>query len=177
MFDLFSTPQRQRLLFHLLEHEGKINLNAVARELDMSPGLVHKYVSILETEGLVKDRVIVESPMTRSLRVIKNLMFLEEKKMVRTIRKGIPSAQGIGIYGSYRDGSNEAGSDIDIWVKAESEVEESKVASLAKELSRTLKREVDIMIIAPYRLEELRDGAESLYHSLFHSIVLWGEGF
>lgn len=174
---LFSTSQRQRILFHILDRDEKINMNAIARELRVSLGLVHMYVTILKKEGLIKDGRLTDTPYVRSLKVLRNLDALEKARLVNIIRKHVTQVKGIGVMGSFGNGTNMASSDLDVWIKVDVELDEESAATLSKAISKATGREVDLLVVTPERLDGLRSTAESLYHSLYHSIVLWGDGF
>ena len=173
---LFSTPERERIMEHLLEHPSEeISMNALARKLRVSPGLVHKHVSLLRKNGLVRGRKLLDTPLVRALRVVDNLRRVEEAALPNILRKHLAAAKGFGMYGSWSNGSNSETADLDIWVKLEKEPKDSELAALRKRLEGALGVSVDVLIATPDRLEHLRAKSESLYYSLYNSILLWGE--
>jgi len=154
----------------------KINMNAISRKLSVSVGQVHKYVSILRKEKLVIADRLKDSPITRALRVLWNLDEIESTGLTGIITKELPNAKGIGIYGSWASGANMEDADIDVWIKLGKEPSDLKVAGVRKKLERALGVPVDIAIITPERLEHFMEKSDSFYFSLYHGIILWGEG-
>lgn len=176
MQPLFSTKERELILDYLLDNpDEEINMNGLARKLGVSPGQVHHYLGILEKQGLFRNRKLVDNAITRSLRVVKNLNRIKESRAVERIRKKLPRAKGIGVYGSWANGTNKWSSDLDLWVKINKDLSDLELAKLNKELSEKIGVSVEVLIATPDRMEHLRKNVESLYHSLFNSITLWGE--
>ena len=176
MQPLFSTKERELILDYLLDNPDKeINMNALARELKVSPGQVHHYLAILETKGLFKNKKLSNNPATRALRFIKNLMKLEGAKIIKTIIKKTDKPTGIGVYGSWANGSNKQNSDLDIWIKSTNDLSDLELSKLNRELSERMGVSVELLILTPKRMDHLKNKTEALYYSLFNSITLWGE--
>ena len=175
MQPLFSTKERELILDYLLDNPGEeVNMNALARKLEVSPGQVHHYLKILEGHGLFKDKRLVDNAITRALRLLKNLAEIEDFELVKTIRKKVRKAEGVGVYGSWANGSNKSSSDLDIWVKSDKDLSDLNLAKLNKELSAQVGVSVEVLVLTPERMRHLKSKAESLYHSLFNSVILWG---
>ena len=173
---MLSTKQRERLFLYLFDNsQKKININAIAREEKLSVGLVHKYVKILEGMGLIVDGWLVDNSITRMLRVVRNHMKIQDADLVNRLRKLVPRAKGIGIYGSWSDGTNRSDSDIDIWINVNKDIDDLALSRMNKDMSNIMDSPVDILVATPERMKHLRENAESLYHSIYHSLLLWGE--
>ncbi|MFH1752265.1 MAG: nucleotidyltransferase domain-containing protein [archaeon] len=173
---LFSTDEREKIMNYLLYNPSKeINLNEIARQVKVSPGQVHKYVSILRKLGIVKSNFLKESPLVNSLRLTQNLVFIEKKKIVKKLKKGIPEIKGIGVYGSWAKGTNYEDSDLDVWIKIEKTPSDKNLYELKKEIEKSSKVAVDLMALTPEKLLHLKEKSESFYFSLFDTIHLWGE--
>ncbi len=176
MQPLFSTKERELILDYLLGNPNEeINMNALARKLGVSPGQVHHYLGILEGCGLFKNKMLVDNAMTHTLRLSKNLARMGRFEVIKTIRKRVKRAVGIGVYGSWANGSNKKGSDMDIWVKSDVDLNDLDLSKLNKELSIRAGVPVEVLVLTAERMKHLKNKAESLYYSLFNSITLWGE--
>ena len=175
MQPLFSTPEREKILDGLLDNPGPLNAGAMAKALAVSRSQVYNYIGLLEGRGLFKNGKLVDNATTRSLRATKNLMAMRGAGAVSAIRKRLPKAKGIGVYGSWAKGANTPTSDVDIWVKLDRDVDDLSLARLNKELSTKIGAPVEVLAASPARMEHLRKTAESVYHSLFNSVTLWGE--
>ncbi|MBI5035829.1 hypothetical protein HZC09_00655 [Candidatus Micrarchaeota archaeon] len=174
--ELLSTEEREKILGHLLGHPAeKINMNALARTLKVSPGQVHKYVAILRKEGLAKKDGFRETPVTRALRVLFNLKKIKEAGLVETMRRRFRKATGIGVYGSWAAGTNVENADLDLWLKMQLEPGDLEIARARKEAEKRIGAPVDFTIATPERLERFREKSDAFYFSLYHGILLWGE--
>lgn len=173
---LFSTKERELILAYLLDHPSeKINMNQLARKLKVSVGQIHKYVSILRKEGIVKGISIQDTSMVRSLRVLRNLQRIGERKLINRLKRRIPDISGIGIYGSWANGTNTENADLDIWIKLEKSPADIDIAKTRKELENVIRVPVDITIATPERMKHFREKSDSFYFSLYNGIKLWGE--
>jgi predicted nucleotidyltransferase len=174
--DILSTEKRCRLINYILdnpEHEPAVE--ELSRTLKLSKGFVSQYLKLLEENKILKKnkkyRVNLENPLTKGLKILLNLERIEVKKF-----KKIPSLLGVGLYGSWANGTNKKDSDVDFWVKVKKYPPEEVLARVAAELRKKLGR-VQILILQPERIENMRKNDPIFYHSLvFGSIVLLGEG-
>ncbi len=174
---LFSTKEREKILDYLLAHPSEeIIMRELARKLSLSAGQIHKYVGILKKEGLFKGNRLKETPLTSSLRLLWNLKRIEGAGITGILRRRFGKAAGIGMYGSWASGTNSEGSDLDLWVKTETEPKDIEIAEARKELESKLGAPVDIVIASPKRLERFREKSDAFYFSLYNGKVLWGEG-
>ena len=106
-----------------------------------------------------------------------NLLRLGDAGTVPSIRKAFPKAIGIGVFGSWADGTNNNDSDIDLWVRLEQKADESRAAAAKKIAENRLGNKVDLTLVSPEMRSGLRLKSEAFYYSLYHGKVLWGEGF
>ncbi len=174
---LFSTKEREKILDYLLEHPSEqINMNKLARKLNLSPGQIHKYISMLRKSHLVERDKLKETPFTRAFRLVNNLKRIEKSKIVSLLRTTSPGITGMGMYGSWASGSNLESADLDIWLKVKNEAADEDIAKVRKELEKKLGAPVDIIVATPERLEHLHEKSDSFYFSLYNGILLWGEG-
>lgn len=174
---LFSTKQRELIMNYLLDNPNKeINMNQIARKLKISPAQVHKYITILRGEHLVRDKTFLSTSLINSLRIVRNLNKINELNTVRILQKYFPMAEGIGIYGSWAKGMNDETADLDIWIKMKKTLKDIEIAKARREIEQKIGKPVDITILTPERIKNLREKNDSFYFSIYHGITLWGEG-
>ncbi len=174
--EITSTEERERILSYLLQHQPKeINMNRIAKELGLSPGQIHKYINILRRNRILGGTGISDTPLVRVLRITDNIFKIEDSKLIQEIRKSIRDTKGIGMYGSWAEGTNTETSDLDIWIKTEHEPEDIELAKLRRKLEKKLGSKVDMIILTKDRLSRLREKSDSFYFSLYYSMTLWGE--
>jgi len=173
---LFSTRERVKILAFLLEHPStKINMNKIARDLKLSPGQIHKYIAILRREKIVIDDQLKESCVTASLRRLMNIKKILEAGIVKIARSHFPKLKGLGIFGSWAKGENWEESDLDIWLKLDSEPTDLEVAEAKKAIEKSIRAGLDIVIASPKRLKHLHETSDIFYFSLYNGITIWGE--
>lgn len=175
--ELFSTKERLSLLSKILFEGGEIRIHDIARKAKTSPGQAHKYVLILERNGIIRGRKLAESAKTRELRALLDLKKIEDAGIVAIIRKALPKASGIGVFGSWANGTNNNESDIDLWVRLPQKADEAQVAAAKKAVEAKLGVKADLTVVSPEMQSGLRLKSEAFYYSLYHGKVLWGEGF
>lgn len=174
---LFSTKQRELIMNYLLENPSKeINMSQIAKNLKMSRSQVHKYISILRNFGLVKGKKLLNMPSINSFRLTRNLIKIGETRIVSLVRKNFPKVQGIGLYGSWSKGTNDETADLDLWIKMKKSASDAEIAQARREVEQKIGKPVDITILAPEIIKNLREKNDSFYFSLYHGITLWGEG-
>jgi predicted nucleotidyltransferase len=175
--ELFSTKERLSLLSKILFENGEIRIHDIARKAKTSPAQAHKYVLILERNGLIRNRRLVDSAAVQNIRTLLNLKLLDDTNIVASIRKTLPKVIGIGVFGSWADGTNGEESDVDLWVRLPQIADESQAATSKKALETRLGKKVDLILVSPEMQSGLKLKSEAFYYSLYHGKVLWGEGF
>lgn len=168
--------RRERIIEFLLDNPtSEAKVRGLARKLNMSPAHVSKTLKILRDEGMVKNnRVDLNSPMVRALKIFLNVKKLVEKGVIEKIKSlKIISA---GVYGSWANGTNYEDSDLDIWIKVEKHPGEIKVASVVGEIRKSVGRNVQMLVLTPDNVERLKKEDPIFYYSLaFGSIMICGE--
>ncbi|MFH0818070.1 MAG: nucleotidyltransferase domain-containing protein [Candidatus Micrarchaeota archaeon] len=173
---LFASEERERILSYLLEHPSeRINMNQLARKLRLSPGQIHKYMTILRKEKLVTKDLLKPTPLTNVLRMMNNLKRIERAGIVDLLKENFPKSTGIGMYGSWASGANVENSDLDLWLKMRKEPKDLEIARIRKQIENILGAPADIVIATSERLEHFHEKSDSFYFSLFNGITLWGE--
>lgn len=174
---LMSTMERELILGYLFGHPSeKINMNKLARELKLSVGQIHKYVSLLRKYGFVSKDKLQQVPIICALRLLWNMKMIGEKGLVRVLRRHFKELKGVGIFGSWALGTNLERADLDVWVKMDEEPEDIDLAKTKREMESKMKVPVDIIIATPETLEHFRRKSDAFYFSLYNGRLLWGEG-
>jgi predicted nucleotidyltransferase len=163
------------LEFVLDNPTSEARVRELARKLDLSPAYISKTLKTLRDEGVIKNnRVNLNSPMVRALKIFLNVKKLVEKGIIDKIKSlNIISA---GVYGSWANGTNYEDSDLDIWIKVKKHPGEVKIASLVGEIRKVIERNVQMLVLTPDNVERLKREDPIFYYSLaFGSIVIYGE--
>ncbi len=172
---LLSTPERARMLEHLLANPGeKLQVRSIAKKLGISPATVSKYLWILRKKRIVDGTVDIRRPLARALKILLNIEKLDNAaEKLKTIPRG---TKGIGVYGSWANGMNTENSDIDIWLLSDSPMAEIELARMQAHLKNSLKAECSILAVTPHKLAQMKEKDPVMYYSLVNSFVLWGAG-
>jgi predicted nucleotidyltransferase len=174
---LLSTSERLKILAYVLSHPSEeIVPDRIARKVGVSRSQAHKYVAIMRGEGLVRGKQLEQGPVPDSLRLLMNTRRISEARLTDALRRRFPKATGIGVFGSWANGTNEEGSDLDVWLKMPAEPPDLEVARAKKETGEKLGAPLDMFIATPARLSRLREKSDAFYFSLYNGKLLWGEG-
>lgn len=171
---LFSTPERVKILAHVVYKTTPFGVSQVARELNLSKGLVSKYLNLLADEGILdkKERkhAVLDLKNTRAIRTLLNL-----NRINTDIFKKYDFVEAVGLYGSHAKGGNTEDSDIDLWILTHPTSEES-LARLSSELRKRLGN-VALLFLTPEKAAHLRKENPVFYYALvFGSMTLHGGG-
>jgi len=175
---LLSSDVRIRLLKKILNmSERNLRVRELAREVGVSAGFVSKYMGKLKESGIIESgEVSLVNPKVRVLKIFLNINEIIDEDVVGIIRDHIKGVKGIGIYGSWADGTNVEGSDLDIWVLVGKEAPASvNSANAAAEIEKKINVETSLYVLTDVELEKLRKSESPFYYSLFNSFVLCGE--
>ena len=174
---LFSTKQREMILDHML---GKPSAGYRVRELSknfaVSVGSVSQFLSLLKKNKILKRKgdvfyIDTKNPLTIALKIALNVY-----KMEFAILKKMPGLLGVGVYGSWANGTNKEDSDIDVWVKIKESVGEDVVAGISRKLNQKMKSKVELLVLDQTKIDVLKMEDPIFYYSLvFGSIVINGE--
>ena len=171
---IFKTEDRVRVLRYVLYH-SPCTVMQVAAATGTSKGHVSRFLPFLVSCGLLarEGRRFdwVDGPVTRSVKVLLNLERLDPVVP-------LPDwAEGIGMYGSWAEGTNTDESDLDLWVLAAGYPGEVRVGELIASVTAALGTEAHLLFLTRQKLADLRTGDEPFYASLMRtSRVLRGHG-
>ncbi|MBL7080826.1 nucleotidyltransferase domain-containing protein [Candidatus Bathyarchaeota archaeon] len=171
---LFSTPERVKILTHVIYRTTPFGVSQVARELNLSKGLVSKYFNHLTDEGILDKKdgkhAVLNRKNSRAIRTLLNLNRIDTDTF-----KKYDFVEAAGLYGSHAKGGNTEDSDIDIWILTRPTSEES-LAKLSSELRKMLGN-VAPLFLTPEKTALLRKENPVFYYSLaFGSMSLHGGG-
>jgi predicted nucleotidyltransferase len=168
---LFSSKQRIKVLEYVL-YRNSFRVTEVSKELNLSKGFVSEYLDFLYKNKIIKkdkEYKNAPNPLSNSIKLILNI----NKINISKIKK--PFINGIGIYGSWADGTNMYGSDLDIWLKTDKYPDENEIAKISKIFRKITNSEVQILVLTPSKLDQIKKD-KPFFSSLYHnSITLWGE--
>ena len=169
-----SNEKRRALLAYILSKPGeRIAIRKIASELGLAPGFVSSFVKKLKEGGLVKEgKADLHSPLVRAWKILLNIETLSPflGKLAKTT-----GARGIGLFGSWAQGANTEGSDVDIWIKVDRKPDDLAIARGRDLLSRGLGCETSLLVLTPEKIGKLRESDRSFYLSISKSFHLWGE--
>ncbi len=156
----------------------KYYLREAARLLNMSPMTLRRSLNLLLKERLIlkekiKNQILyyanIQNPAFKHMKISHNLSWLENRNAVEFIRRIIPSASTIILYGSYAKGENDKKSDIDIMVITPVKKE------MAEELSALLSKEVNLSLFSPAEWGRQAKSNRAFYLDVItEGIVLYG---
>ncbi len=170
---LFRTPERITILSAALTLPA-CTVQQIVKKTGISKGLISPYLALLEREGLLarKDRTysLVFSARTAAVKRLLNI-----DRVAAAFTKP-PWALGIGLYGSWAEGTNTDESDLDLWIFANDRPAGLAVAEIEREVSQALSMEVHILLLDQKKISEMKRSDEPFFR-LFarHSVTLDGE--
>lgn len=174
---IFSRRQREEILAHMLGNPSKgYRVREIAKEFKVSVGSVSQFLSLLRKIRIMKRKgdvffINTGNPLVRAIKIVLNVAELDVSPLKR-----IPGLLGIGLYGSWANGTNREDSDIDIWIKVKKKVSEEIIARASSQLNRKTKHKAQLMVLDSEKSESLKKEDPIFYYSLVYgSVVLHGE--
>jgi predicted nucleotidyltransferase len=171
--ELFRTSERITLLRAVL-NQPACTVQQVAGKTGISKGLVSKYLAMLEYQDLLsrQDRVYHLNTTARTS-AIKRLLNVD---LVLCVLNKPAWASGIGMYGSWAEGTNTEESDIDLWISTETLPSGILVAELERDISHKISTEVHVLVLTPGKIAGMKRSDEPFYRSFVkQSITLEGD--
>lgn len=156
----------------------KYYLREAARLLKISPMTLKRSLDFLIKNKLilkdtVKNQILYFANMQnlafRHLKISYNLSWLGNKNLVEFLRKKIPEASSIILYGSFAKGENDKNSDIDILVIS------SVKKSISSDISELFGKDVNLSFFNPAQWSKQAKNNRAFYLDvLTEGIVLYG---
>lgn len=171
--DLFKTKERLKILNYVI-YKDAFTTTQAALETGITKGLVSRYLRSLEAcKLLIKSGNIYHPMVSARLKATKLLLNLDR---IQIDSLDLSWAKGMGIFGSWAEGTNTLESDLDMWVKVEKYPSEFDLAKLQKDLRLMTGAEVNLLILTSGKIEDLKVADPPFYNSLVRtSLVLKGE--
>jgi predicted nucleotidyltransferase len=174
--ELFKTEERAKILRYVM-FRSSFSVSEVSRAVGVNKGLVSRYLRLLDGLRLLqrdgRKYVRMDGALPCAVRLILNL----EKLDLSTLGTGpIEGFKGLGLYGSWARGTNHIESDLDVWISTDRLPEESDLARLQRDLSQQAETEVNLLVLTPQKLAELKINDPPFYSSLImHSLTIKGK--
>ena len=170
---LFSTKERIKILSHLIYKKNYISVSKVSGDINLSKGLVSKYLDFLVKEGVLKRSggkfLVKNNIQTKAIKILLNLNIFDNNffKKYRFVKSA-------GLYGSFVKGTNNEDSDTDLWIFVEKTNDEN-LAKLTNELQKKFGN-IKPLYLTKEKIILLKKEDMIFYYSLiFGSIVVYGD--
>jgi predicted nucleotidyltransferase len=170
---LFKTEERTRTLRYALSHSS-VTVTGTSKLVNVNKGLVSRYLNELVHQGIMK-RVgnnfsFIDTPKVRTIKIMLNVDYL-----IETL-KTPKWARGMGVFGSWGDGTNDEESDLDLWVKVDDRPTEIDIARFKNALKGRIVGEINLVLLTSAMIDRFKTDDQPFYHSLLRtSIRLRGE--
>jgi predicted nucleotidyltransferase len=163
--DVFKSEERI-LILRYVGLRASVTVQAVADGTGRSKGFVSRYLTLLVDEQLLtrNHRAFIreDSVYWRSIKRLLNLDLLRPHIT-------LPAwAEGIGLYGSWAEGTNTTESDLDLWIlvsRYDPDLE-IRAAELDQEIAQYAGCEVNSLLLTPDKLRHLREHDQPFYTGL-----------
>lgn len=173
--DLFKTGERVTILTCVLDRTA-CTVQEIADATGITKGLVSRYLALLATQGILERNArgyrLRSTALTRHLKILLNIW------RVRSVITLPAWARGIGLYGSWANGTNTTESDLDIWVSADTLPPQIAIASLERDWKKKLPGELHLLILTPEKIETLRNRDRPFFNAFTSgALTLEGSGY
>jgi predicted nucleotidyltransferase len=177
MKTLFIPNEKRKAIFrYFLLHPSEIgHIRKSAAALSLAPSFVSSFVKRLEKNGMVRNNALDISEMrVRAWSILFNMEILSP--VISELAR-LSEARGMGLYGSFAKGTNNADSDIDIWLLVDTMPSSLTAAKVRDLITRKTGFNSSPLFITKEKAQEMRSADPSFYYSLANSFHLWGDGF
>jgi len=166
---LFKTEERAKILRYVM-FRSSFSVSEVSRAAGVNKGLVSRYLRLLNGLGLLqrdgRKYALLDGALSRAVRLLLNLEKLDLSTLGMCPIEELKGLKGLGLYGSWANGTNSIDSDLDVWIRADSLPDESDLARLQRDLTLRTGAEVNLLVLTPQKLAELKINEPPFYNSL-----------
>jgi predicted nucleotidyltransferase len=178
LVDLFKTEERTKILRYVM-FRSSFSVSEVSRAAGVNKGLASRYLRILEKLGLLerdgRTYSLLDGALPRVVRLLLNLEKLDVPTLGLGPFDGPKGIKGLGLYGSWANGTNRLDSDLDVWISSDNLPDEMGLARLQRDLSHRAGTEVNLLVINQQKLAELKINDPPFYNSLImNSLTIKG---
>jgi predicted nucleotidyltransferase len=179
LVELFKTEERAKILRYVM-FRSSFSVSEVSRAAGVNKGLASRYLRILEKLGLLeKDGrryALLDGALPRVIKLLLNLEKLDPPTLDMEPYDEPKGLEGLGLYGSWANGTNCLDSDLDVWISSDSLPDEMGLARLQRDLSLRAGTEVNLLVINQQKLAELKINDPPFYNSLImNSLTIKGK--
>ncbi len=135
------------------------HIREIADKIDSSPGFVHTKIQLLKKHNLVKEtkiknrKVIQINHNNLTLIKIKSLINIAKLTSSKNYRK-LGRIGKIGVYGSFAEGTDDANSDIDLWLFTNKN--SLQFASDIRSLEKEIGKKINLLILNNNKIKEFK---------------------
>ena len=170
--ELFKTKERVRIISYII-YQKNFTVNQVSNETGVTKGLVSRYLRYAYGAGLLTKAGQSYQPKdcanTRAIKLLLNLNKINIESL------DTDWTTGIGVFGSWAQGTNTNESDLDVWIKVDAYPAENQMARLQRDISTMAGAEVNMLVLTPEKMKSIKKADQPFLNSLIRtSIVLKG---
>ena len=169
-----KSRERFEILKHVLYYSGEQTVTGISSQFGISKGLVSGYLRLLEEFGILErvDRayILKECSIVNSLKRTINISRIDLGPFQEDW------IEGVGVYGSWRSGTNFEESDLDLWFKVRRNPGEDRISAIQYDLQKSLSCEVGILVLTPEKVEMIKQNVP-FWEEVIRSEVIVGSGF
>ncbi|MCK5772847.1 MAG: ArsR family transcriptional regulator, partial [Thermoplasmata archaeon] len=115
LWELMKSRERFDVLKHVLYSRGEHTVTGISSHFGISKGLVSGYLRLLEEFGILermgRTYILTECPIVYNLKRTINISRIDPGHFQDDW------IEGVGVYGSWRSGTNFEESDLDLWFR------------------------------------------------------------
>lgn len=164
--DLISILTRNNIRIIKLLNKEKLHIREIADKLNISPSSVHKLIKFLKKQNALKEikeknRLVIELNQENEFLIqIKKIINFNDLINSKAYNK-LKSLGKIGVYGSFANGTNDLGSDIDIWFLTNKK--ELELRPLLRQLELELGNKVNVLFLSDKKIKQLKTDDYEFY--------------
>ena len=167
--ELFKTKERVRIISYIM-YQKIFTVNQVSIETGVTKGLVSRYLKYVHGVGLLtKSKQSYQLKDCANTRAIKLLLNLNKINIESLDTDWIT---GIGIFGSWAQGTNTFESDLDIWIKVDAYPSEYQMARFQRDISTIVGTEVNMLVLTPEKMKSIKMADQPFYNSLLRTSIM-----